>query len=79
MRGNRDWKAIIDLAEDVDTRLSEDQKSAARRIVAANAAGASLADQVADATELMMALGIAPGQVDDDSFRDIPALHAVHR
>jgi hypothetical protein len=73
MRGTRDWKAIIDLSEDVDTRLSEDQKSAACRTVAATAARLDAGSQAA--LEVCLMLGIHPSQRnDDDSFRDIPAL-----
>lgn len=72
MRGTRDWKAIIDLAEDVDTRLSEDQTRAACRTVAQSAA--RLGEDSTAALEVCLMLGIHPSQKDDDdSFRDVPA------
>lgn len=79
MRATRDWKAIADLTEDVDTRLCDDQKSAARRIVCGFAQGGTLQEQAADALALMEALGIHPNQIDDDSFRDVPALRYLHK
>jgi hypothetical protein len=76
MRGTRDWKAIIDLSEDVDTRLSETQKMAACRTVAQTAVHL---DEGADAArEVMMMLGIHPSQEgDDDSFRDVDSFRDI--
>jgi len=91
MRGTRDWKAIIDLAEDVDTRLSDGQKMAACRTVASTAAHLHTLGELADgeesaaALEVCMMLGIHPSQVDDDSYRDVelyrdaPFLDSIHR
>jgi hypothetical protein len=91
MRGTRDWKAMSDLAEDVDTRLSSDQKTAARRTVCSTAARLGIKGELSDdeltpaALEVCMMLGIHPSQVDDDSYRDVdlyrdaPSLDSVHR
>jgi len=70
----RDGRALMDMSEDVDTRLSEVQKAGARRIVAANAQGATLAEQVADAEALMIMLGVHPTQRDDieQAFLPLP-------
>ena len=62
----RDSKALTDLSEDIDTTLSEQQKAAARAVVCAHAVGDTLGEQIADATELMYALGVFPGQSLDD-------------
>lgn len=78
MRGTRDWKAIVDLAEDVDTRLSDDQKKKACRTVAQITS--RLGEDAKAALEVCLMLGIHPSQDnDDDSFRDIPALSVIHR
>lgn len=77
MRATRDWQAQTDLMEDIDTRLQDDQKSAARKIVCGCAQGSTFTDQVADAQLLMNMLGIAPGQVvDDECLTDPPHLIA---
>jgi hypothetical protein len=56
---------------DVDGQvITEETKAAARRIIAANAAGDTLAEQVADATELMMALGVHPSQKDEEFLEE---------
>jgi hypothetical protein len=84
MRGTRDWKAIIDLAEDVDTRLSETQKMAACRTVAHSAA--RLGEDSRAALEVCLMLGIHPSQNNDDesfrdvdSYRDVPMLNTTTR
>ena len=65
MRG-RDHQGLTNMSEDVDTRLSEEQKMAVRRLCCANAAGDTLVEQVADAEALMWAMGVHPAQPDDD-------------
>jgi hypothetical protein len=65
MKG-RDHQGLTNMSEDIDTRLSEEQKMAVRRLCCANAVGDTLAEQVADAEELMMAAGVHPRQIDDD-------------
>jgi hypothetical protein len=76
MSGTRDWKAIIDLAEDVDTRLSDTQKIAALKTVCRTAA--HLNEDSAAALEVAMMLGIHPSQNgDDDSFRDVSSYRAI--
>jgi len=64
----------MDMSEDVDTRLSDVQKAGARRVIAANAVGDTLAEQVADAEELMVMLGVHPSQRDDieQAFLPLP-------
>jgi hypothetical protein len=66
MKVVRDGRALTDMCEDEDTRLSEGQKTAARRIICANAAGDTLAELVADAEEIMLALGVHPHQREDE-------------
>lgn len=66
MRPMHDAHAMTDLTEDVDTHLTEQQKSAVRRLVAGLAQGDTLADQVADATELMHMLGVHPDDPDEE-------------
>jgi hypothetical protein len=58
----RDSQAMTDMANDVSPHMSEAQKSAARRVIASFGQGDTLEDQVKDATELMMALGVHPTQ-----------------
>jgi hypothetical protein len=65
MKAIRDGRAVADMTEDVDVRLSEEQKAAARRIVCANAQGEGLTEQAADAAELMRCLGVHPDQNDE--------------
>jgi hypothetical protein len=84
MRGTRDWKAIIDLAEDVDTRLSDTQKMAACRTVAQTAAHLGNrgelvpGEESAAAREICMMLGIHPSQEgEDDSFRDVDSFRDI--
>jgi predicted metal-dependent TIM-barrel fold hydrolase len=91
MRGTRDWKAIIDCSEDVDTRLSDGQKMAACKTVAHTAAHLHTLGELKDgeeskaALEVCMMLGIHPSQIDDESYRDVdlyrdaPSLDSVHR
>lgn len=71
MARGRDHQGLTDQAEDVPTDLSEEQKAAARRIVAANAVDykgstrlstRNLAQMVDDAEQLMLALGIHKSQ-----------------
>lgn len=64
----KDGKALAGMMEDVDTRLTPEQKYRARRIIAGRAVGATLAEQVADAELLMMALGVHPTQDGNDDF-----------
>ncbi len=61
-----DSAGLTNMSEDIDTRLSEEQKDSVRRLCAANAVGDSLTDQIADATALMLALGVHPSQENDD-------------
>lgn len=76
MKGTRDWKAIIDQSEDVDTRLSDQQKMAACRTVAQTAS--RLNENSAAALQICLMLGIHPSQNDDDdSFRDVDSYHDV--
>lgn len=65
MKG-RDHQGLTNMSEDVDTRLSEEQKLAVRRLCCAHAVGDTLAEQVADAEALMWAMGVHPAQPDDD-------------
>jgi hypothetical protein len=60
----RDSRAMTDLVENFDP-LTGDQMGAMRRVIAANAKGRSKKAKVADATELMMMLGVHPSQADD--------------
>jgi DnaJ-domain-containing protein 1 len=53
---------MVDMTSDVDISLSEEQRGAVRRMCASNAQGATLVEQVADAEQLMMALGVHPVQ-----------------
>jgi hypothetical protein len=62
----KDGRALTAPAEDIDTRLDELTKAAARRVIAANATGADLDEMITDATELMMMLGVHPAQHDED-------------
>mgnify|MGYP003443800524 CR=1 FL=1 len=64
----RDPQALTEMSEDIDTRPSEEQKAAVRRIIAANALGDSLGDQVADAEELMRMLGVHHCQDGDEDY-----------
>jgi hypothetical protein len=64
----RDSRATTDQSEDIDTHLAEEQKVAARRVICGYAQGDTLAEQVVDAEELMMALGVHPSQVDEDDY-----------
>ena len=66
----KDGRALTAPAEDIDTRLPEDTKAAARHIIAANAQGPNLAAQIADAEALMMALGVHPSQRDEDFLEE---------
>lgn len=63
----RDSRAMTDLVEDFDP-LTADQITAMQRIIAGNAKGRSRRAQVADATELMLMLGVHPSQADDWQF-----------
>lgn len=60
-----DYSAMTDLVEHFDP-TTEPQKAAARRIVCGFAQGDSLDEQVADARDLMLALGIHPSQTGED-------------
>jgi hypothetical protein len=60
-----DYSARTDECEYFDP-LTEDQKARARLTVCRSAVGATLAEQVADAAELMFALGIHPSQAGED-------------
>ena len=62
----KDGRALTAPAEDIDTRLPDETKAAARYIIAANAEGPTLAAQIADAESLMWALGVHPKQKDED-------------
>jgi hypothetical protein len=79
MKGSRDWKAIIDQADDIDTRLNDGQKMAALKTVCQTAA--ILGEDSAAALDVAMMLGIHPSQIDDDTYRDrnIPEVNVVHR
>ena len=68
----RDPQALTEMSEDIDTRPSEEQKAAARRIIAANAEGETHADRVADAEELMKMLGVHPSQDGDADYPIYP-------
>jgi hypothetical protein len=68
----RDPQALTEMSEDIDTRPSEEQKAAARRIIAANAVGATHAEQLADAEELMRMLGVHPSQDGDLDYPVYP-------
>lgn len=71
MKVSRDYQGLTNMSEDIDTRLSEDQKAAARRLVCGNAT------DTADAEELMMLLGIHPAQVDEVSYlASVPRINA---
>lgn len=54
--------------EDCDP-IDEVTRLAARKVIASNAKGQTLAEQVADATELMRALGVHPDQADEDCYQ----------
>jgi hypothetical protein len=73
----KDGKALTAPAEDINTRLPEETKAACRRIIAANAAGDTLAEQVADAEMLMLALGVHPRQPDDDFLLEDPPVAQI--
>lgn len=64
-----DSKALVQAkyhqVEDCDP-IDEATKQAARRLVAAHSVGENTAEQVADAIELMKALGIYPNQEVDE-------------
>lgn len=49
--------------------IPEEQKAAVRRLISANAVGENLASQVADAEELMKALGVHHSQDDEANYR----------
>ena len=68
----RDPQALTEMSEDIDTRPSEEQKAAARRIIAANAMGDSHDGRVADAEELMRMLGVHPSQDGDTDYPTYP-------
>ena len=68
----RDPQALTEMAEDIDTRCTEAQKAAARRIIAANAEGSTHAEQLADAEELMRMLGVHPDQDGDSDYPTYP-------
>ena len=69
------YAALTNQSEDTDTRLTEQQKEATRKVVAGWVARACpddpLADQVALAEDLMGALGVHPAQVDDDDYQTV--------
>lgn len=60
------YEAQVGQTEGTDTRLSEEQRTAARWILCANASDA------AEAREWMAMCGILPGQEDIDDFRVAP-------
>lgn len=68
----RDPQALTEMAEDIDTRPSEEQKAAARRIIAANAMGSTHGEQLADAEEIMRMLGVHPDQDGDSDYPTYP-------
>ena len=71
----RDPQALTEMSEDIDTRPTEVQKEAVRRLICANAQGATLADQVADAEELMRALGVHHDQDGDVDYPTYPMIN----
>ena len=68
----RDPQALTEMSEDIDTRPSEEQKAAARRIIAANAMGDTHDDRVADAEDIMRMLGVHPSQDGDSDYPTYP-------
>ena len=74
----RDPNAMTSVSEDIDTRLSETQKEAARRVICTYAQGATLAEQIADAEELMKALGVHPSQDDEVDYAIGPVSMMMH-
>lgn len=69
---SRDSKALTlsryNQVEDCDP-IDEVTRLAARRVIASNATGETLEAQIADATELMRALGVHPDQADEDCYQ----------
>lgn len=63
----KDWQAKAGQMDDVpDVRITEDQKERVRRLICANAQGDDLGELIADAEELMSALGVHPLQDCDE-------------
>lgn len=60
----RDSRAMTDLVENFDP-LTGNQITAMQRIIAGNAKGRSKKQQVADAEEMMMMLGVHPSQASE--------------
>lgn len=60
----RDSRAMTDLVENFDP-LTADQMTAMQRVVCGNAKGRSRKAQIADATEMMLMLGVHPSQSDE--------------
>lgn len=56
------WNNQADQVSDVSVWMSEDQKDAARRVIASSAVGESHEDRVADARLMMKMLGIHSSQ-----------------
>lgn len=71
----RDSRAMTDLVEDFDP-LTVEQIAAMQKIIAGNAKGRSLKAKVADATELMMMLGVHPSQ--SDEWKYMSRMNTVH-
>lgn len=63
----RDSRAMTDLVEDFDP-LTTEQITAMQKIVCSNAKGRSQKAKIADATELMMMLGVHPSQAEEWRF-----------
>lgn len=57
--------AMYQQIEDCDP-MTEDLKDKMRRMICANAVGETHEEQVADAVELMMMLGVHPSQVEEE-------------
>ena len=73
----RDPQALTEMSEDVDTRLTQEQRLAARNIICGNAIGKTLKAQVADAEDMMKMLGVHPSQDDDEDYPIAPTIASI--
>lgn len=72
----RDSRAMTDLVENFDP-LTGNQITAMQRIIAGNAKGRSKKQKIADATELMLMLGVHPSQAGEwKNSSDLPVPHS---